>query len=180
MPRLFSALPVPEDVTDDLLSLIGELDGANWIDADDYHITLGFFGDIDNLLADEIVSELDRIDCPPVTVEIIGLGSFTRRGLPQIIFADVRLSDELATLRSRHERVLRRYGFELDKHDFHPHVTLARLNGRVPASVCAQWLADRGAFRCAPFVAHSFVLYSAQESVGGGPYLREEEFRLGG
>lgn len=178
MPRLFSALPIAEAQTDDLVALIGELDGANWIDADDYHITLAFFGDVDNLLADEIVSELDRIDCPPVPVEITGLGSFTRKGLPYSVFADVRLSEELSTLHTRHQRILRRHGFTRNHHDFRPHITLARLNGRVPAVDCAEWLSARASFRCATFVSYNFALYSAQDSIGGGPYVREEDFRL--
>ncbi len=42
----------------------------------------------------------------------------------------------------------------------------------------ARYLSERGFFVAPPFVAARFVLYSARESVGGGPYVIEEKFPM--
>ena len=51
MPRLFTAVEIPEDVGETLAMLRGGLPGARWIDPDNYHLTLRFIGDIDDRLA---------------------------------------------------------------------------------------------------------------------------------
>ena len=51
MPRLFTALELPDDVADELALNRGGLFGAHWLEPDDYHITLRFMGDIDARLA---------------------------------------------------------------------------------------------------------------------------------
>jgi 2'-5' RNA ligase len=56
-------------------------------------------------------------------------------------------------------------------------VTLARLRAASPASV-ADYLSARGAFLAPPFQATCFVLFSARESVGGGPYVVEAAYPL--
>ncbi len=54
MTRLFTALEIPASVRMALSLLKGGLPGARWIDADNYHVTLRFIGDIDGRTADEI------------------------------------------------------------------------------------------------------------------------------
>ena len=54
MPRLFTALEIPADVGQSLALLRGGLPGARWIDPENYHITLRFIGDVDDVLAREV------------------------------------------------------------------------------------------------------------------------------
>lgn len=178
MPRLFSAIPLPDWAVDQIANLRGGLEAARWVAPNDYHITLAFFGDVDGRTADEIVSDLDRIYAAPCEIEVSGLGSFSRGTIPHNLHVDIRLNEALTSLRRDHERILRRHGFRLDRHGYHPHVTVARLNGRGLDTECASWLSERALFTLDTFTAHDFVLYSANDSVGGGPYVEEERFRL--
>jgi 2'-5' RNA ligase len=57
-------------------------------------------------------------------------------------------------------------------------VTLARLRGVRQASV-AGYLAEHGALSAEPFEAERFVLYSARDGSGGGPYVVEAAYPLG-
>ena len=59
-----------------------------------------------------------------------------------------------------------------------PHVTLARLRN-VGARAVAEYLASRGALAVEPFTAERFVLFSAREGSGGGPYVVEAAYPLG-
>ena len=60
---------------------------------------------------------------------------------------------------------------------FIPHVTLARLRGATGRDV-AEYLSLRGGFSAEPFPVERFVLFSSRNSVGGGPYVVEEEYPL--
>ena len=56
MPRLFTALTIPEETRMWLSTLRGGLRGARWIDPENYHITLRFIGDVNDRAADEIAA----------------------------------------------------------------------------------------------------------------------------
>jgi 2'-5' RNA ligase len=58
---------------------------------------------------------------------------------------------------------------------FSPHVTLARFRNASPFEV-ADYIAMRGHFPTLTFTANRFVLYSARESTGGGPYVVEAAY----
>ena len=60
MPRLFTGLEIPSDVSRSLSMLRGGLPGARWIDPENYHVTLRFIGDVDDVVAHEIASMLGR------------------------------------------------------------------------------------------------------------------------
>ncbi len=57
-------------------------------------------------------------------------------------------------------------------------MTLARLRGVRQASV-ANYLTERGVLVADSFIAERFVLYSAREGSGGGPYVVEAAYPLG-
>lgn len=176
MPRLFTALEVPREAALSLSLLRGGIPGARWIDVENYHITLRFFGDIDGRTADELVNRLDRIDRPQFPLTLSGLGAFGSKK-PHSIFASVAPTPELFALQGEIERICQRIGLPPDPRKFTPHVTLARLkNARVDDVV--HYMAGRGDFQTMPFMARRFVLLSSKESVGGGPYLTEEVFPL--
>ena len=61
MPRLFTGLEIPSDVGFALSLKRGGLNGARWIDPENYHITLRFIGDVDNQTANEVVDNLDYL-----------------------------------------------------------------------------------------------------------------------
>ena len=176
MPRLFAALEIPQDVAVSLSLLRGGLPSARWIDPQNYHITLRFFGDVEPRLADEIVAALDRIDRSSLRLTLSGLGAFGNRK-PHSVHADVAPTPELITLQADVERACRRLGLATDPRKFAPHVTLARVKNGKPADV-ARYLALRSGFRSRAFHVERFGLFSSRDSIGGGPYLLEEAFDL--
>ncbi|WAJ29072.1 RNA 2',3'-cyclic phosphodiesterase [Antarcticirhabdus aurantiaca] len=178
MPRLFVALEIPRDAALSLSFLRGGLASARWIDAENYHLTLRFIGDVEARLADEVVASLDRIVRAPFQIALKGVGSFGTKK-PHSVYAGVEASPELEALQAEADRAVRRPGLPADPRRFTPHVTLARLRNPKDAEV-ARYLDGRANFRTPPFKVDRFVLYSSRESVGGGPYVIEEAFRLSG
>ena len=176
MPRLFTALELPQDITLSLSLLRGGLPSARWIDPENYHLTLRFFGDVEPRLADEIVAALDRIERRGFQIALKGLAAFGSKK-PHSVYAGVEASPELAALQADIDRAAKRLGLPSDQRKFVPHVTIARLR-QPKADEVARYLALRGGFGTRPFGVDRFALFSSRDSVGGGPYLMEEAFAL--
>jgi RNA 2',3'-cyclic 3'-phosphodiesterase len=176
MPRLFTAVEIPEEVGESLAMLRGGLPGARWIDPENYHLTLRFIGDIDDGVARDIAFMLGDVERAPFELRLEGLASFGGRK-PRAVFAAVGANAALHDLQAEHERLMRRVGLEPEGRKYSPHVTLARLRDSSARQV-ADYLGSRGSFRSPPFQVTRFVLYSSRASVGGGPYVVEAAYPL--
>jgi RNA 2',3'-cyclic 3'-phosphodiesterase len=177
MPRLFTALELPERVAGQLAFMRGGVVGARWLEPADYHITLRFVGDIDARAARDIAETLGEIRRPKAAVRFEGLSWFGG-DKPRAIVAKVKADASIVDLQAEQERLLRRIGLEPETRKFTPHVTLARLR-RVAQAAIADYLAARGALGAEAFTAERFVLFSARDGTGGGPYIVEAAYPLG-
>jgi 2'-5' RNA ligase len=177
MPRLFTGLELPEAVVGQIALARGGVIGARWLEPEDYHVTLRFVGDVDARMAHEIAETLDGIRRPPTTVRFEGLGWFGG-DRPRQLVARIKAEPALMELQAEQERRMRRIGLPPETRKFMPHVTLARLHGVGPRAV-ADYLASRGALAVEAFTAERFVLFSAREGSGGGPYVVEAAYPLG-
>lgn len=177
MPRLFTGVEIPADVGFALSLKRGGLTGARWIDAENYHITLRFIGDVDYQTANEVADSLDRLsNSMRFSVRLTHLGTFGG-DKPRALYAGVEPSESLTRLQAAQERVLQRAGLEPEGRKFVPHVTLARLRGGGPMEV-AQFISEAGRFEPLSFPVGRFVLFSSKDSVGGGPYVVEQSYPL--
>ncbi|MBO0661550.1 RNA 2',3'-cyclic phosphodiesterase [Jiella sp. MQZ9-1] len=176
MPRLFTALEIPNDIGLSLSLLRGGLTSARWIDPENYHLTLRFIGDVEARLADEIVASLDRIRRSRFELTFSGLAAFGSKK-PHSVYAEIAPSAALSALQADIDRACKRLGLAPDQRKFVPHVTLARLRNAKACDV-AHYLALRGGFRSRPFAVDRFALFSSRDSIGGGPYVLEEAFDL--
>jgi 2'-5' RNA ligase len=177
VPRLFTGLEVPADIGFLLSLKRGGLPGARWVDADNYHITLRFIGDVDGQVADEVANGLDRLsNAERFPIRLTHLGTFGG-DKPRALYAGVEPSEALSRLQAGHERVLQRIGLAPDGRKFVPHISLARLKG-VAAGEVARFIAEAGRFEPLGFTAGRFVLFSSRDSVGGGPYVVEQSYPL--
>ena len=177
MPRLFTALELPDSVVAELALMRGGVVGARWLEPEDYHVTLRFIGDIDARAARDVADTLGLIRRPKAPVRFAGLDWFGG-SKPRSLIAKVKAEPALMDLQAEQERRLRRIGVEPETRKYTPHVTLARLRGVAHGAV-ADYLATRGALMAEPFLAERFVLYSAREGSGGGPYVVEAAYPLG-
>jgi 2'-5' RNA ligase len=176
MPRLFTGLEIPPDVALSLSMSRGGLPGARWIDAENYHVTLRFIGDVDDSTAHEVVSMLDQVKRRAFDLHFDGITSFGGRK-PRAVVASVASEPMLMDLQAEQERLMQRIGLAPEGRKYTPHVTLARLRASSSRDV-ATYLSARGLFRTPPFRVSRFVLYSSRASMGGGPYVIEESYPL--
>lgn len=176
MPRLFAALEIPHNTAAAMGLLRGGLSGARWIDVENYHLTLRFFGDVEAPVADQIAEALDEVYVAPFNLGFSGLGVFGGKK-PRNLHAVPDASTGLFELNAAIERQAKRLGLKPDARKFAPHVTLARLRNTPPGAV-ANYMSIRGGFFMPSARVSRFVLMSSRDSVGGGPYITEEIYGL--
>jgi len=176
MPRLFTGVEIPSDIGQVLGMLRGGLPGARWITPDNYHLTLRFIGDVDDMIAHEVASMLGRVKRGTFELHLEGLTSFGGRK-PRAVVATVAPAQPLLDVQAEQERLMQRIGLEPEGRKYLPHVILARLRASSNRDV-AEYLSARGLFRTTTFRVSRFVLFSSRASVGGGPYVVEASYPL--
>lgn len=178
MPRLFTAIELPDNVRAELRQLHLPMPNARWLRPEDYHLTLRFAGDINNSLAEEFAANLAAIDTDAFEIRLSGLGAFGGND-PHNVWVGVEPSHELELLARAHEKAARAAGLTPDTRMFKPHVTLARLKYS-SADAVARFFTRFGGYRSEPIYVSEFVLMSSKPMTGGGPYGAVECFPLRG
>jgi 2'-5' RNA ligase len=178
MIRLFAAVPVPADIAEGLIRRQQGLPGARWRTPEQMHITLRFFGDIPQNVAQDVDAELSRVSGRPFEVVLAGAGSFGEGREVRAVWAGVEASEALDRLASRCEAAARRAGLKPEGRAYRPHVTLAYLRRADPARVGA-WVQGQNLLHSPPFRVASFGLYSSWTSPEGSQYQLEREYPLG-
>lgn len=178
MPRLFTAIELPDEIREELYRLRMPLPGARWIYPENYHITLRFAGDIDNRTAKEFADNIADIAADGFDLRLSGLGAFGGDD-PRAVWAGVEPSDALEALARAHEKAARNTGLPPEKRPFKPHVTLARLKNS-SAEPVAKFLTRYAGYRSETFFVTRTLLLSSRPSTGGGPYAIEDHFPMRG
>jgi RNA 2',3'-cyclic 3'-phosphodiesterase len=168
MPRLFTGLEIPPDVTLDLQIMQGGIPGARWMEPSNYHLTIRFIGDIDVGLAREVARSLETVRFKPFRVKLKGVGVFGGNK-PHSLYAGVEENSELRRLRDAHERMFQVLGLPAEPRKFVPHVTLARLKDAEPRAL-QRWVEVHSLYSTPIFEVQQFVLFSSRPLKGGGPY----------
>jgi RNA 2',3'-cyclic 3'-phosphodiesterase len=178
MIRLFTALEIPTSAAERLCTLQSGLQNARWISPENFHITLRFIGDVSEDTAFEVDEALSQIHAQPFDLHLDGLGSFGH-SKPHALWAGVAESEPLRALQARQEVAMQKLGLAPEPRKYTPHVTLARLNKRATnAGDVMRYIEHRNLFSTLPFEMTRFVLFSARNSKGGGPYVAERTYDL--
>lgn len=157
--RLFAAIGLPDSVREPLLALQTGLPGANWRPRENLHLTLRFFGDIDERKAEDLEFELAKITAPPFDLTLKGAGWFGRLE-PHALWVGAEPDAALLSLQAKCERAARRAGLAPDQRKFVPHVTLAYLKD-TPVEKLAAFTQALGTFSCEPVTIARFSLYAS-------------------
>ncbi len=134
--RTFIALPIPEvqrTRLGRLQSLIApDLPGARWSEPRQFHITLGFLGDVLDIDLARLCRAVTDASAPfpPFTLNLQGLGAFPTPEQPRAVWVGVTGPglDTLNELQGAIADAVTEAGYPPDDR-FHPHVTLGRLKG---------------------------------------------------
>jgi 2'-5' RNA ligase len=175
--RLFAALPVPEEIGADLKRLQKGVPGARWRPLENFHITLRFFGDVDERVAEDLDAELANIQMGPFPVRLKASGWFGKAD-PRALWLGVDAGEAVGLLAEKCERAARRAGLAPETRKFHPHMTLAYLDG-TPVEKVNRFAQRTAHLETEPWMATHFSLYSSWITRGAANiYQAEADYPL--
>ena len=180
MIRLFVGVELPENIKKQVLALDKNLCGALWKSGEKLHLTLSFVGNVEEPQAEELIRELRFIQFPAFHLALKEIGCFENAGIPHHLWTGVEEVKALKELQEKVAAVVRKVGLSgRDKFKFHPHVTLAKLQGATMTDVMS-YIAANNLFHSDLFQVDSFCLFSsiAKENGEGKYYKVEERYPL--
>ncbi|RPJ05445.1 MAG: RNA 2',3'-cyclic phosphodiesterase, partial [Deltaproteobacteria bacterium] len=98
MIRSFLAIELPKMILEKIRELQAELKlsraDVRWVGPEKIHLTLKFFGDIEESKVDEIIREIEEPvrQTPPFSIKIRGIGAFPHLKSPRVVW--IGLVDE--------------------------------------------------------------------------------------
>ena len=179
MIRLFTALSVPDEAAEALARRQASLPGANWRTVDQMHITLAFYGEVDERRADDLSVELERAATGgPFEIALSGVGAFGDGHRTQAIWAGVEASERLSVLAGRCRSAAERAAIPIERRDYRPHLTLAYLKPQADPDRIGTWIAEHNLLHSPPIRIDRFGLYSSVLTRDGSRYDLEREYLL--
>ena len=177
MIRLFAALAIPDDIGQALVPRQIGIEAARWRPLNALHITLRFFGDLQETAADDLDLALESVRGEPLTLNLQGVGFFGEGPDIHAIWAGVADNERLRVLAGRCESAARKAGLAPEKRSYRPHVTLAYLTRPDPAQVAA-WMQSHALLKSPTFEVSRFGLYSTVRTSEGSRYALERSYAL--
>lgn len=172
--RLFVAVRPPDAVLDAVEEVVGgarrSMVGPRWTGRDQWHVTLRFLGHVEGEQVGAISQALDTVSrMPPFPVRLGGGGAFPRPSRARVVWLGlVGGDDPMTRLAGSVNGAVEPLGFEPEKRDFHPHLTLARLRDPGDVTPAVEALGD-GPVGPA-FTVEEVVLYESRLSRKGARY----------
>ena len=178
MIRLFAAVAVPYAVAERLRTAQTGLREARWRPSEAFHITLRFFGDVQERAAEDVDSALAAISVPRFDLSLRGAGSFGDNDHMRAVWAGVAESEPLHRLAGKCETAARRARLKPEGRHFKPHVTLAYLPRTADLGAVGAWTIENLALKSEPFAVDAFGLYSSHSTPDGSRYELERRYPL--
>ena len=171
--RLFVAIDLPDSTRQSLVDLDPHVRGVRWTDPAQMHLTLGFFDDVANVVELVLREKLSAIDFGAFFLPIKGVGTFSAKGAPKIIWVGVgKAHPHLFQIYKRVQEAALAAGLEPELRPWHPHITIARCRD-VSAQALRKFLQSNAEFGAGMIRVDAFHLYSSKLTPAGPIHTRE-------
>lgn len=135
--RLFLAIPFHEvffqEISCVLESLSRKITGIRYVNPQQVHLTLHFFGSTPAAQVEQIDASLRKLALifTPFQVCLGQIGGFPSLRHPKVIWMGIQeKTGQLSLLYQMIQREVQQLGFEIEHRPIHPHVTLGRIQKR--------------------------------------------------
>jgi len=185
--RSFLAIEIPGPI----LRKVGEVQGGlkssradvRWTNPETIHLTLKFFGNIEESRIDPILKSIEEPirNTLPFSVKVRGVGAFPHLKNPRVIW--IGLVDEKETLTSLQKQIetyLEKIGFQPEDRPFRPHLTLGRMKSSRGKEELAGRMERYREEAFGDFEVERVVLFKSDLKPSGPIYTPLGEIRLGG
>ena len=132
--RLFIAIDLPDQIAESLAGLDPHYRGLIFLPPEQIHLTLAFFAAVDGPTADALKEKLAAISFRAFFLPVAGLGAFSKRGVPHILWIGVgHAHPHLFQLHKRVNEAALACNLPIEERAWTPHFTIARARGISPA-----------------------------------------------
>lgn len=184
--RAFLAIDIPVKVQQALGNLINDLkkmeSGVSWGKPEQFHVTLRFFGDVEeDLLLGNIATEIERVtsSMPSHRLECEGVGVFPNWKYPRIIWAGFAGDTEpTLTLHDRLSGALKPFPLKPDDRVFRLHLTIGRAKNITSKGQLVKTVESLGPVRFGAVPIGHITMYKSQLTRGGAIYTPLKIFVL--
>ena len=133
MKRLFLAIKIHPEAR--YISLFNEINSSlrheriKWVEPENIHLTLKFFGETDEKKIPAIIQAIEAAveNSNPFIMNIANTGIFGSRYDPKIIWYGIEKQNELEILAKNIFAELEKCGYDADRQNFVPHLTIGRI-----------------------------------------------------
>jgi RNA 2',3'-cyclic 3'-phosphodiesterase len=176
--RVFCAFELPESLrvrikehAERVREIVPDAE-ASWSRPENIHLTLKFFGNVDQAKVAIVSDVLARVakESAPIGITAGGTGVFPRPSHPQVLWIGIDdRTGALARLQKRVEDECAREGFPQEDRAFRPHLTIARIRNPRNANRLAE-AHLRLEFAPAELLLNELVLFRSELSPKGSKY----------
>jgi len=171
--RLFVAIDLPESTRQLLADLDPRVRGVRWTEPAQMHLTLSFLGDVPDEPDSALREKLGVIEFGAFFLSIVGVGAFSAKGAPKIIWIGVgKAHPHLFQIHKRVQEAALAAGLDPELRPWHPHITLARCRD-VSAQSLRKFLQSNAEFDAGLIHVADFHLYSSKLTPAGPIHTRE-------
>ena len=170
---LFAAIKMQPRTVAALTRIQRGVSGARWSEPEKFHITVGYFGEVDEDHAEELDRELARLRLTSFELSIKG-GNHFGKTEPHSLWAGVNPHPSLTRIHDHCRVAARRVGITMEKRKFTPHVTLAYLKKDASIDRVIKFEQRLAEFEAGPFLVDEFLLFSSWKKVRGPNVYRME------
>lgn len=111
-------------VSDVIKASISETSYKVWVNDADYHLTLHFFGPLDQI--EVVIDMMKHIALPSIPLTFSKVNGFGRQDGYRVVFLEPQITKRLRVLYESIQEELALRGFQTTNRPFHPHITLAK------------------------------------------------------
>ncbi|HPC35955.1 MAG TPA: RNA 2',3'-cyclic phosphodiesterase [Candidatus Marinimicrobia bacterium] len=184
MKRTFIAIPVSQETclqVEAIKQTIPELrENVRLVPTNNLHLTLKFLGDTDEKAIPDISKALDSVITTIDRFEYIceGLGCFPNNRKPRVLWLGIGQGfEQIQKLSQAIESVLGKFGYQPEKREFKPHLTIGRVKNPLKKVAGLESFLN---YEINPTInpVENVIFYESNLTAGGPIYTRLAVFNL--
>ena len=187
MIRSFLAIELPKPILRKIEEVQGDLRSTRadvrWVNPEKIHLTLKFFGNIEELRIEPIFKSIEEPirNTLPFSLEVRGVGAFPHLRNPRVIWMGLVDGREvLVSFQKQIETQLEKIGFQPEDRPFHPHLTLGRMKSSRGKEELVGRMERHKEEEFGDFQVERVILFKSDLKPSGPIYTLLKEIKLGG
>jgi len=184
--RSFLAIEIPRAIQKKMEEVEGDLRSSHadvrWMNPEKIHLTLKFFGNIDESKIDLIVRSMEEPirTLSAFSLKVLGVGAFPHLKNPRVIWMGLADGKEvLISFQKKVETEFEKIGFASEEKPFHPHLTLGRVKSNRGRDELVSRMEKHREEEFGDFQVERVVLFKSDLRPLGPIYTALREIKLG-